>query len=182
VADLDLDGIEARAAQHPPPPWHAGRTVGRTVYMGDGRGDLIGVMDSRALAEFVAAARADIPALVTEVRELREYKERVETRTADGYPMLVAEVRRLRAEKATVESALANALALAAEVEELRAQNHGLRQSCEHLDRGATLTEARVAKLERVADAAQARRANPKDPRPWHDLDVALDALEAHDG
>lgn len=34
-------------------PWHAGRTVGRTLYHGDGPDDLIGVMDSRALAELV---------------------------------------------------------------------------------------------------------------------------------
>lgn len=33
--------------------WHAGRTVGRTLYCGEGRDDLIGVMDSRQLADLV---------------------------------------------------------------------------------------------------------------------------------
>lgn len=33
--------------------WHAGRTVGRTLYHGDGPDDLLGVMDTRMLAELV---------------------------------------------------------------------------------------------------------------------------------
>lgn len=36
--------------------WHAGRTVGRTLYRGDGPEDLIGVMDSRELAALVVTA------------------------------------------------------------------------------------------------------------------------------
>lgn len=52
-------------------PWHAGRTVGRTIYDGDGPDDLIGVMDSRLLAEFVAHAPNDIKRLIAEVRKLR---------------------------------------------------------------------------------------------------------------
>lgn len=36
-----------------PPVWHTGRTVGRTVYCGDGPDDLIGIMDTRNLAELV---------------------------------------------------------------------------------------------------------------------------------
>jgi len=39
-----------------PPITHAGRTVGRTLYSGDGPDDLIGVMDSRELAELVVLA------------------------------------------------------------------------------------------------------------------------------
>lgn len=39
-----------------PPVWHAGRTVGRTVYQGDGPDDMIGVMDTRELAEIVVLA------------------------------------------------------------------------------------------------------------------------------
>ena len=36
--------------------WHAGRTVGRTLYRGDGPDDCIGLMDSRALADLVVVA------------------------------------------------------------------------------------------------------------------------------
>lgn len=35
--------------------WHAGRTVGRTIYQGDGPDDMIGTMDSRELAAHVVA-------------------------------------------------------------------------------------------------------------------------------
>lgn len=40
-----------------PTDWHAGRTVGRTLYHGDGPDDLIGVMDNRLLAELVILCR-----------------------------------------------------------------------------------------------------------------------------
>jgi len=40
-----------------PTDWHAGRTVGRTLYRGDGPDDMIGVMDSRLLAELVVLCR-----------------------------------------------------------------------------------------------------------------------------
>lgn len=36
--------------------WHVGRTVGRTIYQGDGPDDLIGIMDTRELAALVVAA------------------------------------------------------------------------------------------------------------------------------
>jgi hypothetical protein len=36
-----------------PTTWHAGRTVGRTLYHGDGPDDLLGYMDTRNLAELV---------------------------------------------------------------------------------------------------------------------------------
>ncbi len=36
-----------------PTTWHAGRTVGRTLYHGDGPDDLLGMMDTRGLAELV---------------------------------------------------------------------------------------------------------------------------------
>jgi hypothetical protein len=35
---------------------HTGRTVGRTLYVGDGVDDLIGMMDNRAYAELVLLA------------------------------------------------------------------------------------------------------------------------------
>jgi hypothetical protein len=33
--------------------WHTGRTVGRTIYSGDGPDDLIGVMDTREIAAHI---------------------------------------------------------------------------------------------------------------------------------
>lgn len=39
-----------------PTVWHAGRTVGRTIYIGDGPDDMVGIMDTRQLAELVVLA------------------------------------------------------------------------------------------------------------------------------
>jgi hypothetical protein len=44
--------------QNYPTVWHAGRTVGRTLYTGDGPDDLIGIVDTRALAELVVLLHA----------------------------------------------------------------------------------------------------------------------------
>lgn len=47
--------------------WHVGRTVGRTLYQGDGPDDLVGIMDTRRLATFVVVACNHYPALVREL-------------------------------------------------------------------------------------------------------------------
>lgn len=47
--------------------WRVGKTVGRTIYKGDGPDDLIGVMDTRKDAEFVAAAPGIILDLLKEL-------------------------------------------------------------------------------------------------------------------
>lgn len=75
---LDLDAIEARANAATPGPWC---TDSWEIYQGTeyvagaewiGETCRAGEMDdSRADAEFVAAARTDVPALVAEVRRLR---------------------------------------------------------------------------------------------------------------
>lgn len=44
--------------------WHAGRTVGRTVYVGNGPNDLIGTMDQRGYASFVVLMRNLLPELI----------------------------------------------------------------------------------------------------------------------
>ncbi len=54
---MDLARIRELLARYEyPHPWHAGRTVGRTLYCGDGPDDLIGTMDNRELAELVVLA------------------------------------------------------------------------------------------------------------------------------
>jgi hypothetical protein len=72
---LDLDGIEARANAATPAPWgaeHDGRAefvyfsdCGESIYLAGG------IEDSED-ADFIAHARTDVPALVAEVRRLRE--------------------------------------------------------------------------------------------------------------
>lgn len=59
-------------------PWHAGRTVGRTVYKGDGPDDMIGVMDTRDYAGFVACMRNLLPELI----EMTWYLDDIEYRAA----------------------------------------------------------------------------------------------------
>lgn len=54
----------------PARPWHAGRTVGRTVYRGDGPDDLIGVMDKRDYAAFVCCMRNLLPDLTDAMRTI----------------------------------------------------------------------------------------------------------------
>jgi hypothetical protein len=74
VGKLDwVDDIQVRLILTGKPyPWHAGRQVGRTIYCGDGPDDLIGIMDTRELADFVAHAPEDIGRLIAEVRKLRD--------------------------------------------------------------------------------------------------------------
>jgi hypothetical protein len=53
-----------------PTDWHTGRTVGRTLYCGDGPDDMIGTMDTRMLAEMVVLCREYAREhLITEPRE-----------------------------------------------------------------------------------------------------------------
>lgn len=51
---------------------HAGRTVGRTLYVGDGPDDLIGIVDTREQAEYIVAACNAFIDLVLEVTMLKE--------------------------------------------------------------------------------------------------------------
>jgi hypothetical protein len=77
--DADLTGreqtIRAINAREAPmteqTPWHAGRTVGRTLYQGDGPDDLIGVMDNRELAAQVVAEHNAAPRLQVVVAAAR---------------------------------------------------------------------------------------------------------------
>jgi hypothetical protein len=80
---LDLDAIEARANAATPGPWEASRQIGKKghcyvaqVFGPDALGGLsLAQMDvlpnATTDAAFIAAARADVPALVAEVRRLR---------------------------------------------------------------------------------------------------------------
>jgi hypothetical protein len=86
MSELDLDAIEARAAAATPAPWSRGGNAdpGEVIY-GEG-GTLIsvgwegdgGVIRPETDGEFIAHARQDVPALVAEVRRLREALGRVE--------------------------------------------------------------------------------------------------------
>ena len=51
-------------------PWHAGRTVGKTLYDGDGPDDMIGVMMTRDLAAQVVAEHNEIASLRAQVAAL----------------------------------------------------------------------------------------------------------------
>jgi len=57
------------------PPIRVGLNVGRTLYKGDGPDDLIGVMDTRELAAFVAFARTALPLLAQRVLELEQERD-----------------------------------------------------------------------------------------------------------
>lgn len=70
-SDTDLTGFEVALDGLPPPPWHAGRTVGRTLYVGDGPDDCIGLLDSRHLSESLAYLRNQAPAILAEVQRQR---------------------------------------------------------------------------------------------------------------
>lgn len=72
-----LDELTALEQGIPAAPWHAGRTVGRTLYQGDGPDDLIGIMDSRELAAFVALARNHLPRLLAVARLVQPYMDAV---------------------------------------------------------------------------------------------------------
>jgi hypothetical protein len=78
VADaLDLDAITARANAAAPGPWARYETFHADTFVVDPRGFLregivCGATYERDNAEFIAHAREDVPALVAEVRRLRE--------------------------------------------------------------------------------------------------------------
>ena len=91
VTDQELSEIEARANAATEGPW-------RAEYANITSADVVGPLDADLVqrkyggraqylvadAEFIAAARTDIPALVAEVRALRKQVEM----TADGYGMM----------------------------------------------------------------------------------------------
>ena len=52
--------------------WRTGSKVGRTLYDGDGPDDLIGVMDKRTDAMFVARVQVLLPTLLREIQEHRK--------------------------------------------------------------------------------------------------------------
>jgi len=98
MAELNLDAIETRASAATPGPWEhvsgpAGAIPGRfymlshehsTIYMkrrpfGGDHADKVEAAvlpQSSADAAFIAAARADVPALIAELRRLRAARDR----------------------------------------------------------------------------------------------------------
>jgi hypothetical protein len=71
MTDEELTGIEARANAATPGPWEAQHSYDDCWWLGgpEANGpDMLPQGD----AEFIAHARADVPALVAEVRRLRE--------------------------------------------------------------------------------------------------------------
>jgi hypothetical protein len=87
---LDLDAIQTRADAATEGPWmsatHTGRKdgialVGRTADRGTGNAVAVfaapDVMQRKADADFTAAARIDVPALLAEVRHLRAQRDAV---------------------------------------------------------------------------------------------------------
>jgi hypothetical protein len=91
MTELDLAAIEARAAAATPGPWHWDPAFGTKNEVGhalalanDGGAEIVGAYNSHCCdfrmdptvgdsdAEFIAASRADIAALVSEVKILRE--------------------------------------------------------------------------------------------------------------
>lgn len=89
MSDLDLDAIEARANAATEGPWHVvtawtdyvayqvtddGEAASMNCYGGSGAMNTgLGVIEDDA--EFIAHARTDVPALVAEVRRLRNVIE-----------------------------------------------------------------------------------------------------------
>jgi hypothetical protein len=83
VTELDLDAIEARANAATPGPWEHGErcvwqagmlnTAEIAVDCEHGNGGI----RRHADAEFIAHARTDVPALLAEVKRLREQVERM---------------------------------------------------------------------------------------------------------
>ncbi len=73
---LDLDAIEARVEAATEGPWTVGANAGcgccRWIRQGDEDGPQICNADDRGDDQFIAHARTDVPALVAEVRRLRE--------------------------------------------------------------------------------------------------------------
>ncbi|WKW86374.1 hypothetical protein SEA_BUDSKI_99 [Gordonia phage Budski] len=84
MSELDLDAIEARAQAAPYGPWTVGdewaKGLGYPMFAGDG--DLLVYTDPPGghylgveVAEFIAHARTDVPALVSRVRELEAERD-----------------------------------------------------------------------------------------------------------
>jgi hypothetical protein len=81
ITDAELDAILARANAASPAPWHVGhyRGVGEDYDLaGPVEPVMRGMVGSRADAEFIAAARTDIPRLVAEVQRLRQRVQELE--------------------------------------------------------------------------------------------------------
>jgi hypothetical protein len=77
MTEDDLQAIEARADAATSQPWEACKlSEGLGYVYSSGLGDVVAGSSSAAFllddAEFIAAARRDVPALVAEVRRLRE--------------------------------------------------------------------------------------------------------------
>ncbi len=68
----------------PTPPWRVGRKLGRTLYIGD---DLVGMMDSPQLADFVVTAVNEAARMTfvneTHAEALRQVLSRAETAERD---------------------------------------------------------------------------------------------------
>lgn len=71
MTDEELKAIEERAAKATPGPWHPAwnRISDEVLDLGS---MLIARAPDDATREFIAATRADVPALIAEVRRLRE--------------------------------------------------------------------------------------------------------------
>jgi hypothetical protein len=89
---LDLDAIEARAEAATPGPWR--QTTSKRGYRDvlqtpDSYGDrMIAKGCPNADADFIAAARTDIPALVAELRAAREVVEAAAQRIGGSHAMV----------------------------------------------------------------------------------------------
>jgi hypothetical protein len=86
---LDLDRIEARAEAATPGPWEAVRGFQGEEFVGirvDDRPNIFTTIAedtlTRADADFIAAARADVPALVARVRALEAEVQQLQEQNA----------------------------------------------------------------------------------------------------
>ena len=96
MSELDLDAVEARAGRASPAPWHygtVGSVAGGTLYdatreiatltyeqADDHDGRIVRHLlsdEADRNGKFIAHARDDVPALVAEVRRLREWRRRL---------------------------------------------------------------------------------------------------------
>ena len=74
LSEEDLAAMEDRASAATPGPWTTGGdSCGEAYWFGVAAGeeDVADHVPSEADAAFIAAARQDVPALITEVRRLR---------------------------------------------------------------------------------------------------------------
>ena len=76
---VDLDAIEQRLAAIPASPWQWWMSEEPPFEVGNATEPHLGLRaDTIMLAEFAASARQDIPALIREVRSLREFAASVQ--------------------------------------------------------------------------------------------------------